>query len=399
MSNETQASTVQTTPQHIAPADSDVFRGASRAQGYIEGRGGANEDPEAETTDVHGATATEADDSPHPGTIPSSPAMSAGIEADLFDVFGPDHDLGVLSVAAPERPAEVGLRGLLSRMGFTMVPGPAEQAQRDLLEKVRRDEEIIRQATWTRAVGILVANPKGGVGKTPTAIGIGGVLAAARGGSVCIMEVSDDPGALAFRAEGNPPRGLGDLVRDVDTISNAGQLAGYTAPQTSFASVIGTVRRRPRLTSADVTAVASVVDKYFGIRVMDSGNQPSSSAFQGAVATADVLVIPVFNAGDAVLEVVALLEVLRSAGGRSADLANSATILRLTDGRPENPHVVARVDQIIANTGIHNIFTIPYDSHIAERGQITIDHLAPPTRHALTAAAASVVRTLQEVVR
>ena len=216
---------------------------------------------------------------------------------------------------------------------------------------------------------------------------------------MCILEVSDDPGALSFRAEGNPARGMGELVRDVDTITSAGQLAGYTAPQTSFASVIGTVRRRPRLTHDDVTAVAAVVDQYYGIRVMDSGNQPSSSAFQGAVDTADVLVIPVFNAGDAVLEAVALLDVLRSAGGKAASLADHATILRLTDGRPENRQVVDRVDQIIADAGVEQVFTIPYDPHIAERGQITLDRLDPQTRRAFAAAAAGVVRTLQATVR
>ncbi|WP_146069820.1 hypothetical protein [Cryobacterium sp. M15] len=372
-----------------------AFRGASRAQGYIEADAPTNErpaatDPELRAVDETGAPST------------ATPKMLAGSQPEpaLADLFGcSDHDLGLLSTAPQAQGAQRGLRGVLSRLGFSMTPGPAELAEREQTEALRRDEETIRQATWTRAVSVLVANQKGGVGKTPSAIIVGGVLAAARGGSVCILEVSDDPGALSFRAEGNPARGVGELVRDVDTITSAGQLAGYTAPQTSFASVIGTVRRRPRLTHQDVVAVAAVVDQYYGIRVMDSGNQPSSSAFQGAVDTADALVIPVFNAGDAVLEAVALLDVLRSAGGKAASLADHATILRLTDGRPENRQVVDRVDQIIADAGVEQVFTIPYDPHIAERGQITLDHLDPRTRRAFAAAAAGVVRTLQATVR
>ncbi|TFC79400.1 hypothetical protein E3O45_03725 [Cryobacterium sp. TMS1-20-1] len=374
---------------------STAFRGASRAQGYIEADAPTPERsvaplPERQAVDETVAPSTATPQ--RPAGIPSEPAL-----ADLFG--GSDHDLGLLSTAPQAQGAQRGLRGVLSRLGFSMTPGPAELAEREQTEALRRDEETIRQATWTRAVSVLVANQKGGVGKTPSAIIVGGVLAAARGGSVCILEVSDDPGALSFRAEGNPARGMGELVRDVDTISSAGQLAGYTAPQTSFASVIGTVRRRPRLTHQDVVAVAAVVDQYYGIRVMDSGNQPSSSAFQGAVDTADALVIPVFNAGDAVLEAVALLDVLRSAGGKAASLADHATILRLTDGRPENRQVVDRVDQIIADAGVEQVFTIPYDPHIAERGQITLGHLAPQTRRAFTAAAAGVVRTLQATVR
>ena len=99
---------------------------------------------------------------------------------------------------------------------------------------------------------MLVANRKGGVGKTPTSLILGGVLGSIRGGSVAVVEVTDDPGALGYRAEGQPQRGLGELVRDRDEIHSAGQLAGYTAPQTSFASVVASVGPRRELTGEDV---------------------------------------------------------------------------------------------------------------------------------------------------
>jgi MinD-like ATPase involved in chromosome partitioning or flagellar assembly len=259
-------------------------------------------------------------------------------------------------------------------------------------------ETTVRQATWTRAVSILVNNPKGGTGKTPTALLLGGVLAAIRGGSVAILEVSDDPGALNFRAEGDPQLGLGELVRDITHVRTAGRLAGYTAPQTSFASVIGSTGRRERLTGDSVIAVTSVIDEFYGIRVMDSGNVTTSSAFQGAVSVSDVLVIPVMNAGDSVLEAIQLLEELRDAGGASAELANRAIAVRLTDGRPENEAVRQEVERLLTQTGVIALHEIPYDSHIAERGPITLARLNPATRDAFTAAAASVVRSLQSAV-
>ncbi|HMH57872.1 MAG TPA: ATPase, partial [Galbitalea sp.] len=200
-------------------------------------------------------------------------------------------------------------------------------------------------------------------------------------------------------AEGTPKLGLGELVRDVDTIRSAGQLAGYTAPQTSFASVIGTAGRRQRLSEDDVVDVARVIDDYYSIRVMDSGNQPSSSAFAGAVSTADALVVPVYNTGDAVIEALNLLLELRAQGGTTADLANRATLLKLTDGRPESPAVVARVEQMIDDGGFAQQFAIPFDPHIAERSQITMSRLSPQTIHAFTAAVAGVVRSLQNTVR
>ena len=135
------------------------------------------------------------------------------------------------------------------------------------------------------------------------------------------------------------------------------------------------------------------------MRVMDSGNQPSSSAFAGAVSTADVLVVPVYNTGDAVIEALNLLLELRAQGGPAADLANRATLLRLTDGRPENLAVVVRVEQMIDDGGFAQQFAIPFDPHIAERSQITMSRLSPQTIHAFTAAAAGVVRSLQNTVR
>lgn len=296
-------------------------------------------------------------------------------------------------VATPK--ATKGIRGVLARVGVPVGPGAAEVAALERAAKRRGFESTIRQATWTRAVSVLIANPKGGTGKTPAALLLGGVIASIRGGSVAVVEVSDDPGALAFRAEGNPQLGIGELVRDTTTITNAGQLGGYTAPQTSFAHVIGSIGRRERLTGEAVVSVAAVIDEYYAIRVMDSGNQPTSSAFQGAVAVADALVVPVMNAGDSTIEAIRLLDELRAAGGHAAELANQAIVVRLTDGRPENPAVTEEVTRLLHNAGVAALYEIPYDRHIAERGQLTLAALAPATTEAFIAAAAAVVKSLQ----
>ena len=372
-----------TTPTHTRE-EGRAFAGAARAASYVE---------------AHDAPAVAV-------AAPSAPPAAPAVEPEPVIDAGPpveleqdDLDLGALSVAAPTRTAQKGLRGLLTKVGVKVAPGAAETAAIETAEQLARHEETIRQATWTRAVSVLVANPKGGVGKTPTSLMLGGTLAAIRGGSVAIIEVSDDPGALTFRSEGSPSRGLGELVADADQIRSAGQLAGYTAPQSSFAAVIGSVGWRPRLDDTAVTSVVGVVDDYFAVRVMDSGNQPSSPAFGAAVMSADILVVPIFDAGDAALEAAQLLEGLKAAGGHAADLAASAIVLRLHDGRPEHPQVVARVDRILTSHGITHQHSIPFDAHIAERGQLTLAKLARATRHALTGAAADVVRTLQNTAR
>jgi MinD-like ATPase involved in chromosome partitioning or flagellar assembly len=373
-----------TTHDLIQDQPTVAFAGAQRASKYIEASAAPIERPALAATPV----------AEEPIVPETEPEDSVAVE-----VLADDVDLGTLSIAVAPRVAQRGARGMLAKLGLKVGPGPSEVAAIDIAESQRRFEDIIRQATWTRAVSILIANPKGGVGKTPTALLLGGMLAAVRGGSVCIMEVSDDPGALTFRSEGSPTRGLGELIRDAAEIRSAGQLAGYTAPQTSFAAVVGSVGPRPRLEGEDVTAVAKVIDDYFSLRVMDSGNQPSSTAFRAAIETTDVLVIPIFNAGDAALEAAGLLDTLRAAGGKSAQLADSVIVVRLHDGRPENPQVVKRVDSILASYGVKRVHTIPYDGHIAERGQLSLAKLAPATHQAVTAAAADVVAALQLNVR
>jgi MinD-like ATPase involved in chromosome partitioning or flagellar assembly len=356
---------------------STAFRGAARAAAYLE-------------TDTPPAAAAEPAKL-EPEVVAAEPSAEPPAEPDPATL-----DLESLVEGEPAAVARSGLRGVLARTGIKVPPSRSEQARLAEAETLRRHEELIRQSTWLRAVGILVANRKGGVGKTPTSIVLGGTLAAIRGGSVAIMEVADDPGTLTFRAEGTPQRGIGQLVVDHERIVSAGQLASYTAPQTSYASVIGTVGIRPQLDANDVRNAAAVIDQHYAIRVMDSGNQPSSSAFEGALAATDVLVIPVLNTVEAVMEATALLDLLRASGSHSRRLAHMATVLRLTDGRPESPELLAHLDEHLQANRVAQVFEIPYDPHIASRGPITLDRLAPATRAAFTRAGAGIVRTLRD---
>ena len=392
----------------MTATSSGPFEGARRAEGYLEESvDTAGTSIESTRTDIDqqaagyevAKAARQADEHGEPDDDRDEDVLLA--DEDDPKAWG-SASTHLALIDEPEHlVAARGLRGLLVRATgglLKIAPGRGELVEVAASRRALVDDRTIRQATWTRAVSVLVANRKGGVGKTPTALCLGGILAAIRGGSVAIVEVSDDPGALNFRAEGSPTLGLGELLRDIDSITSAGQLAGYTAPQTSFASVIGSVGRRDRLTRDEVVAAAALVDEFYGIRVMDSGNQPTSSAFQGAVETADVLVVPLLNAGDAALEALALLDELHRAGGHAAELARRAIIVRLTDGRPEAAHVTERIGRLLDRAKPAAVYEIPFDPHLAERGQITVEKLAPATAAAFTRLAAGVVDVLKTAV-
>lgn len=381
-----------------------VFAGAEQAADYDEEVVTRVRGTRPRRTD----TATVVHDTPAPAApvAADEPSHSPTVRSDAAHAAAPIDPLGSALFAgaltstgrdtAQPPLARDGVRGWLNHLGLHLPPGTDELARLRTATQLAEAEAAIRQATWARAVSVLVANPKGGTGKTPLSLMLGGTLAAIRGGSVAVIEVADDPGALAYRAEGTPRLGIGDLVRDAAQIRTAGQLAGYTAPQTSFAAVIGSSSRRPRLDADSVAAMVRVIDEYYSIRVMDSGNQPTSSAFQGALTATDVLVVPVVNAGDSTLEAVRMLEGMKDSGGHAADLAARAIVVRVTDGRPESEAINAEVARIMTAAGAAAICDLPYDAHIAERGQVTLAQLNTATRTALTQIAATVVRALNE---
>jgi MinD-like ATPase involved in chromosome partitioning or flagellar assembly len=354
------------------------FPGARRSDMYVE----TDERPEP------AAVATEAFEEPaDPFVEPEEVQAAAPVQAPNRDAEDEDTE--------PIEPAKSGFNGFLNQLFgglFRLAPSAKELDARELEASQGRFEDLIRQSTWTRAVGVAVANKKGTAGKTPLSILLGGVLAAIRGGSVAILETSDDKGQLAYRAEGDPQLGMGELVANVSNVRTQSQLRGYTVTQTSFASVIGsTPKWRPPLTRENVLDVASIVDEHFTIRVMDTGNQYSSGPFGAVVEVSDVLVIPTMLAQDAVSEALELLEFLEHHGPDAARLARTAIVVMMSDGRPE--FKPSRLKKQFMDKGIaeDHIYAVPYDAHVAERGALTLNKLAPATRQALTAIAAGVV--------
>lgn len=367
------------------------FGGAERAAGY------GVEEHEPITTPRRAAVATE---EPAKATaviesVPEAPDAPPAMAVTPREMLAGLTRASVRSSSPPV--ATTGWRGFWARVGFKPAPSTAEKAALEAGAALARDEEIIRQATYTRPIGVLVANPKGSASKTTVSLALGGTLAFCRGGGVAILEVAEDPGTLTLRAEGNPRRGVGQLVAEHDSVKSAGHLDGYTAPQTSYARVIGSTGPREALTAQAVSEVVQLVDEYFSMRVMDSGNQYTSPVFRAAVEAADVLVIPTLNAADTATKALELLDALRAQGGHAARLAQTAVVLVLTDGRVEIPAVTEGVTQALAHADVGQILSIPFDAHLAQRGEITLSHLHPDTYRAFVAAGAAVIGALENI--
>lgn len=388
------------------------FRGANRALGYVEESAmiSAADIPKSVPQKGDSANKSEVSDAEErlshfqvsdagkaAAVAPPAPEVQHGVvAASPAPVQGiPNVDLRINRRDVASDVPSRGWRGMLRNMGFTLKPSAAEVRAAEL----GRARSLIRLSQWQRSVGILVANPKGGVGKTPLSIAIGGCFASIRGGGAVVVEVADDPGALSVRAEGRAPVGVAELLRDIDEIRGAGQLAGYVSQQTSYAAVIGTVGDREALSGADVQRLTHKLDEFYPVRIMDTGNQPSSSAFRGSLDFTDVLVIPVLDALDALQGAMQLLRHLHQLGGHAQRLAQSAIVVRTHDGRPEDAEVSAYVDELIEQAGIRAVYEVPVDRHIAERTTLSYGQLAPATTDAITRLTAGIVDQLNSELR
>ena len=241
----------------------DVFAGAQRRARYDErSTAPAPTVGEREAVPVEEQAAT--------------PAVIGSVGAELEPFRAP----------AEQEATSSGWKAFLAKLGL----GRAEPDADEVAD--RENERVIRQATWTRAMSVIVVNPKGASCKTPAAIITAGVLAQVRGGYVAAWEASEAPGDLADRAEGNPVRGLTELLAAASMVTSAGNLAGYTAPQTSHAAVIGTVSAREALSPRDVLTVRGLLDAYYHLTIADTANNVQSETFLTALDTADAVLVP-----------------------------------------------------------------------------------------------------------
>lgn len=335
---------------------------------------------------------------PEMANAPATQGMPAFIRKATFGLVKPSPSSSEMS----EREAQYAEQQRQEREAHEQVVAAQrrQEFEREQAHRRENNEAIIRQSEWVRPPGILIANKKGSAGKTPLAIALAAALSVVRGGSVAVQEVTDDPGALALRAEGSRQRGMERLIEEVESIQSAGQLAAYSAPQTSYASVFGTVGYRRALSGEDVARVASVIDTYYRMRVMDSGNVPSSAAFRAAVATADVLVLPTTISIDSVTEMVAVYEELvRSDDAHAHELAQRAIVVRTHDGRREREDVADQINQWTTRVNPRWVFDLPYDEHLAARDEITWAKLQRPTQDVLTVIAAAATTLANEAIQ
>jgi len=293
--------------------------------------------------------------------------------------------------------AREGWRGwLATRVGLPLAPGAAEQARAGLTATVQT------QLPGPRTV--VVVNPKGGVGKTTSTLLLSAALGVARGGGVLAWDNNETRGTMGLRSA---DAGHGGTVRTLlaaapGLTSTAGRLGDLDAHVHHQRGVRFDVLRSDEdptgagvIDATDFTALHTLLQRFYRLVVIDTGNNIRSANWQAAAAAADQLVITTTVREDSAASAAWMLDAL--AAGPHVHLLETAVTV-LTDPSTSTKDTDRRrlADHFTAATGNHpgRVVHVPFDQALTRGGVIDHHALSPATRIAWLRAAGAVVHGL-----
>lgn len=293
------------------------------------------------------------------------------------------------ATASKPAPAEWGWRARVRDLSGGLIklsPGPDELTHRAAITRIR--------ATLPGSRTVVVANEKGGAGKTPTALVLSALIAEYRREAVVAWDVNELRGTLGRRAEVTEPH---STVTDV--LAAATELA---RPDAEVGLLGSFLRRQPQgnlvlASSEDGNAmrqighrecdiVRQLLLRRFGVVVCDTGNNAAAPNFLYTVDSADVLVLPTAPS-DVHLEVArAMLRMLASRETTSHLVPRAVLVVTSSTGARLEPEE----ERWFADR-IGKVVHVPADPIIAQGGKLAVSKLSQASIRAWTQVAGAVV--------
>lgn len=299
-----------------------------------------------------------------------------------------------LKVQQIEQPATQGWRGAAARLGLRVSPSEDERAE-------RADVHAVSQH-WPGPRTIVVANGKGGAGKTPATVLLSAVFARYGGAGVLAWDNNQTRGTLGWRTEQGPHEAtVFDLLPQAQRLLGAGaqsaDLAHFVHHQT--ADRYDVLRSKPiqlradqRVRPEDVDTIWDVAAKFYRIILIDTGNDESDPVWLEAIEHADQLVVPTTTRDDHAEAGALLLDALRARDDHSYTIAEQAVaIVTQADPRASKTDIQNVVDGY--SNLAREVITIPHDPAIVD-GILQWDSLRPTAQRAWLRAAAAVAQGL-----
>lgn len=237
---------------------------------------------------------------------------------------------------------------------------------------------------------IAVLSLKGGVGKTTITATLGATFASLRGDRVIAVDANPDRGTLSQKVPLETPATVRHLLRDADGIKAYSDVRSYTSQGPSRLEVLAS-ESDPAVSEAfsseDYTRTLEVLERFYSLILTDCGTGLMHSAMAAVLAKADTLVVISSGSVDGARSASATLDWL-DAHGHQDMVRNSIAVINAVRPRSGKVDMKKVVDHF--NRRCRAVLEVPFDPHLEEGAEISLDRLKPATREALLELAAAV---------
>ncbi len=237
---------------------------------------------------------------------------------------------------------------------------------------------------------IALLSLKGGVGKTTITATLGATFASVRGDRVIAVDANPDRGTLSQKVPLETPSTVRHLLRDAEGISSYSDVRHYTSQGSSRLEVLAS-ESDPAVSEAfssdDYKRTLEVLERFYSLVLTDCGTGMLHSAMSAVLANADVLIVVSSGSVDGARSASATLDWL-DAHGYQQLVSNSIAVVNAV--RPRSGKVDMRKVVDHFSRRCRAVLQVPFDPHLEEGAEISLERLKPETRDALTELAAVV---------
>lgn len=343
---------------------------------------------------------------PPPSAPPASPPPSAAPTAPAVPEAEPEPDVRRFMSATDflDRrdseqllgPASWGWRGRVRRWsGGTIKPkmGPKEQAYEADRSAIQKDFDGPRT--------IAFINPKGGAAKTTGVLAAGYTFGTVRGGGVVAWDNNETRGTLGIRGARSSHRNttrelLEDLGRFKDVYqSRIGDLGAFVRSQGDAHFDVLASDERPDVTgmihAEDFKEVHSLLERFYRIILVDTGNNMRAENWLAAAEAADLLVVTSTVREDTGYSGLWMLDALQDAGMQNLKY-KCVTVLSDPSAQVDSKLAADLVSVYEQRT--RAVYRVPYDPALVAGSVVPYNQLSQNTRMSWLAACAGMASAL-----
>jgi len=237
---------------------------------------------------------------------------------------------------------------------------------------------------------IALLSLKGGVGKTTITATLGSTFASIRGDRVVAVDANPDRGTLSQKIPLETAATVRELLHDAGTVERYSDVRRYTSKGPSGLEVLAS-ETNPAVSEAfsadDYARTLEILERFYGLVLTDCGPGLLHSAMSSVLDRADVLIVVSSGSIDGARSAAATLDWL-DAHGHEELVRNSIAVINAVRPRPGKVDMNKVVDHF--SRRCRAVQLVPFDPHLEEGAEISLDRLRRSTREALTELAAVV---------